>query len=63
MDRWVRRGILESSDAKKVVDFVDKYMCETTVENRNKMKQAFATAMKLEYMFWDGIYNEQRWIN
>ena len=53
----------ESSDAKKVVDFVDKYMCETTVENRNKMKQAFATAMKLEYMFWDGIYNEQRWIN
>ncbi len=27
-----------------------------------KMSQAFRTAMNLEYMFWDGTYNDVKWI-
>jgi hypothetical protein len=31
-------------------------------ENKLKMKNAFVTAMKLEYMFWDGVYNRVQWV-
>lgn len=33
-----------------------------TDDLRLKMKQAFVTAMKLEYMFWDGVYKGARWV-
>ena len=33
-----------------------------TDENKLKMKNTFVTAMKLEYMFWDGIYNGVKWV-
>jgi thiaminase (transcriptional activator TenA) len=52
----------ENSELKKDVDFTEKYMQATTGENRLKMKNAFVTAMKLEYMFWDGIYNGVKWV-
>lgn len=53
----------DKSDTKMFVDLINLYMNETTAENRNRMKQAFKTAMKLEYMFWDGVYNKVDWIN
>ncbi len=53
----------ETSDTKTLVDLVNVYMNETTAENRKKMRHVFETAMKLEYMFWDGVYNNLNWIN
>ncbi len=52
----------ETSETKKVVDFVEKHMRATTDENRLKMEKAYVTAMKLEYMFWDGVYRGVKWI-
>ncbi|MBM3119995.1 MAG: hypothetical protein FJ006_10715 [Chloroflexi bacterium] len=52
----------ENSETKEVVDFIEKYMRATTDENRLKMKKAFETAMKLEYMFWDSVYRRVKWI-
>ena len=55
-------GTWENSGTKKVVDLAENYMKAATVENKLKMKNAFVTAMKLEYMFWDGIYNRVKWV-
>jgi len=52
----------ENSETKEVVDFVEKYMRATTDENRLKMKRAYEATMKLEYMFWDGVYRGVKWI-
>jgi thiaminase/transcriptional activator TenA len=52
----------ETSETKKVVDFTEKYLKATTEENRLKMRNAFVTAMKLEYLFWDGVYNRVTWV-
>jgi len=52
----------EKSETKEIVDFVEKYMRATTDENRLKMKNAYETAMKLEYMFCDGVYRKVKWI-
>jgi len=52
----------ETSETKKVVDFIEKYMRATTGENRLKMEKAYVTAMKLEYMFWDGVYRGLKWV-
>jgi thiaminase/transcriptional activator TenA len=52
----------ENSGTKKVIDFAEIYMKAATDENKLKMKNAFVTAMKLEYMFWDGIYNGVKWV-
>lgn len=52
----------EKSETKTAVDFVEKYMRATTDENRLKMKKAYETSMKLEYMFWDGVYKKVKWI-
>jgi len=40
----------------------EEYMQAANDETRLKMKNAFVTAMKLEYMFWDGIYNRVKWV-
>lgn len=55
-------GTWENSGTKKVVDLTENYMKAATVENKLKMKNAFVTAIKLEYMFWDGIYNRVKWV-
>jgi thiaminase (transcriptional activator TenA) len=52
----------ENSQTKIMVDFAEKYMQAATDENRLKMKNAFVTAMKLEFMFWDGVYNRVKWV-
>jgi hypothetical protein len=36
-------------------------MESTTDENRLKMRQAFRTAMNLEYMFRDGVHKGIKW--
>jgi len=52
----------ENSETKIVVDLAEKYMQAATDENKLKMKNAFVTAIKLEYMFWDGVYNRVKWV-
>ena len=52
----------EDSGTKKTVDLAEKYMQAANPETRLRMKQAFSTAMKLEYMFWDGVYTRAKWI-
>jgi len=52
----------EQSDTKEVVDLAEEYMQAANDETRLKMKNAFVTAMKLEYMFWDGVYRKVTWI-
>ncbi|HEY9160130.1 MAG TPA: TenA family protein [Desulfomonilia bacterium] len=52
----------ESSETKAFTDLLGGYMENTTDENRLKMRQAFKTSMNLEYMFWDGIYRDVKWI-
>ncbi len=52
----------ETSETKAFIDLVSGYMENTTAENRLKMREAFRTSMNLEYMFWDGIYRDIRWI-
>ncbi len=52
----------ENGDTKQLVDLVEKYMRGTSPENRLKMKRTYETAIKLEYMFWDGIYRKVTWI-
>ena len=52
----------EESSTKKVVDLTEKYLRAANDDLRLKMKQAFVTAMKLEYLFWDGVYRGARWV-
>ncbi len=62
---WIdgyREAPWETSETKKVIDFVEKHMRATTDENRLKMEKAYVTAMKLEYIFWDGVYRGVKWI-
>ena len=50
-----------TSETKKFVDLLEYYMKKTTVQAREKMEQSFRTAMKLEYIFWNDIYNSADW--
>lgn len=52
----------EKSEVKKVVDLAEEYMQAANNETRLKMVNAFVTAMKLEYMFWEGVYNRVEWV-
>ncbi|MFA5400516.1 MAG: TenA family protein [Dehalococcoidia bacterium] len=52
----------EKSEVKKVVDLAEEYVQAANDETRLKMVNAFVIAMKLEYMFWDGVYNRVTWI-
>jgi len=48
----------EKSDAKAFVDLVEFYMKNAAPADREKMRKAYETAMKLEYMFWDEVYRQ-----
>jgi thiaminase (transcriptional activator TenA) len=52
----------QNSETKKVVDLAEGYMQSANDETRTQMRTAFVTAMKLEYMFWDGIYKGIKWV-
>jgi len=51
----------ETSDTKKFADLIDLYASRTSIETRERMKQAYRTAVKLEYIFWDGVYRDIKW--
>lgn len=51
----------ESSETKAFSDLLNSYLEKASAEDRSNARQAFKTAMNLEYMFWDGVYNDIRW--
>jgi len=52
----------EQSETKEAVDLAEECMQAADAETRIKMKNAFVTAMKMEYIFWDGIYSKTKWV-
>jgi len=52
----------ETSDTKRFVDLIERYLMKACGETRERMKKAYATAVKLEYMFWDGVYRDLKWL-
>jgi thiaminase/transcriptional activator TenA len=52
----------EKSETKRIVELAERHLQAAPEEIRVKMKQAFVTAMKLEYMFWDGVHRGARWV-
>jgi thiaminase (transcriptional activator TenA) len=52
----------ETSETKIFVDLIERYLMKASVETRVKMKKAYAKAVKLEYMFWDGVYRDLKWL-
>ena len=51
----------ETSATKQFADLIDLYSLRTSVETRERMKQAYRKAVKLEYLFWDGVYRDVKW--
>lgn len=46
---------------QKAIAICDNAAENTTPEIRKKMTEAFITASRLEYDFWDGAYNLKKW--
>ena len=46
---------------KRAISICDKAAANTTEEIRSLMTEAFITASRLEYDFWDGAYELRRW--
>jgi thiaminase/transcriptional activator TenA len=53
----------EESETKHFVDVIEVMLRSANNETGEKMKQAFSTAMKLEYLFWDNIYQGINWVD
>jgi thiaminase (transcriptional activator TenA) len=51
----------ETSETKKIVDYVGELMAAATPETREKMRRTFAMGMCLEYLFWNGAYKGATW--
>ncbi len=61
--RWVDTyGGEEFSDAvEKAINLCDEVASETTSVIRQKMTEAFITASKMEYSFWEAAYELRTW--
>lgn len=54
-------GAWEESETKRLADFVQGYLERAAPDVREKARQAFGVAMRLELLFWEGIYAGRRW--
>jgi len=45
----------------KAKNYVDQISEQTTATNREKMRQVFITASRLEYHFWQAAYEKRMW--
>lgn len=45
----------------KAKNYVDQISEQTTATNREKMRQVFITASRLEYHFWQAAYEKSMW--
>ena len=46
---------------ERAIDLCNKAALQTTPQIRRRMTEAFITASRLEYQFWDAAYNLKRW--
>lgn len=46
---------------KSAIEICDKAALNTTAEIRNRMNEAFVTASRLEYQFWQAAYDLKTW--
>lgn len=51
----------ETSTVKKLVDIINKNANNATEGTKRKMKLAYKTSSRLEYLFWDAAYNNIHW--
>ena len=45
----------------RAVEICDELARKTTLENRELMTEAFLTATRMEWMFWDSAYYQRQW--
>lgn len=45
----------------KAIEITNKYATQTSPKLRSRMNLAFEKASKLEWMFWDSAYKQERW--
>jgi thiaminase (transcriptional activator TenA) len=50
-----------AASVQKAIDICNQTAERTTPEVRIKMKEAYLTASRLEYMFWDSAYKLEKW--
>jgi thiaminase (transcriptional activator TenA) len=61
---WIKANAPDQHYKDEINAYIKRlncYMESTSTENRSKIKQAFKTAMNLEYKFWDGVYRDIQW--
>ncbi|MCL1624332.1 thiaminase II [Moraxella sp. Tifton1] len=46
---------------RKVIEVVDKVAARCDEDTLNKMRQAYAYAAKLEWLFWESAYHQTHW--
>lgn len=49
------------NEVKKAIGICDRIASETTIDMRQKMTEAFVTAARLEYDFWNAAYTLRTW--
>jgi thiaminase/transcriptional activator TenA len=63
LSRWIRTYL--SQDYKVLVNalrgFLDDIAKSSSAQEKEKMKNLFILGSKYEYMFWEGVYNQERW--
>lgn len=62
-EKWIQTygGEDFANAAKNAIDLCDKAAENTTESIRQKMTEAFITASRMEYEFWDAAYQLKRW--
>ncbi len=60
---WIRTYSDESFDAAtdKAIEICDKLAARVGLEVRKQMTAAYVTAARMEWMFWDAAYRDNKW--
>ncbi|MDR3251891.1 MAG: thiaminase II [Tannerella sp.] len=50
-----------TASVNKAINICDTLAAAATEQRRNEMTEAFVTACRMEWMFWDSAYNLEQW--
>lgn len=61
--RWIDMyaGVEFATAVEKAIDITDELAAQTNAVTQQKMLDAFETATRLEWMFWDSAYELEKW--
>ncbi len=61
--RWIDMyaGVEFAAAVEKAIDITDKLAIQASATTQQKMLNAFETATRLEWMFWDSAYELEKW--